>query len=274
MLNKSSSKTYLNILLLFSFLSLFSCAKKIDNRTTEIRIVDLNGQPKQIKRIMPEGNAKMLAMQNKELENNNSLQNNTGSNLTNTTDTPTDNLLSQNNQNQISTQPFTQDLSEQNNSSNIANNQQSKATISYDMSEESNDSNTNQNITQGGDILSQNDQQKIQNIESTNNNSSPQATPKSNKKFKFIATKTKVSDNVEADGSKIFIQIGFFSSSINANNTLANSKKIANGSIKEVNINGQNGYKVFLGPIKSHKEAITILKKAKKSGYKDAFIAR
>ena len=256
MLNKSSSKTYLNILLLFSFLSLFSCAKKIDNRTTEIRIVDLNGQPKQIKRIMPEGNAKMLAMQNKELENNNSLQNNTGSNLTNTTDTPTDNLLSQNNQNQISTQPFTQDLSEQNNSSNIANNQQSKATISYDMSEESNDNNTNQNI------------------ESTNNNSSPQATPKSNKKFKFIATKTKVSDNVEADGSKIFIQIGFFSSSINANNTLANSKKIANGSIKEVNINGQNGYKVFLGPIKSHKEAITILKKAKKSGYKDAFIAR
>jgi len=273
MLNKSSIITYLKIFLLFSFaLLVFSCIKQPNNQPTEIRIVDLNGKPKPIKRMMPEGNTQMLAMQNKEISENSPFPNINSDNLATANQPPADNYLSQNDQNSTTTQPLTKNLSRQNDDTTITSNKPVEAAVSYDMSE---DNNINED-----EINAQQNTKKIANSELTGDHlvpNSSQKTSQSNKKFKFITTKTKVvnndSDIISSEGD-IFIQIGFFSSSANADSALAKSKTIANGSIKETNVNGQNGYKVFLGPISSHQKAIKILTKAKKSGYRDAFITQ
>ena len=265
MLNKSSLKTFQNIFLLFSLALLtFSCIQKPNNQPTEIRIVDLNGKAKPIKRIVPEGNAQILKMQDKEMpENNHNV--NIDSDLEPANKVMADNSLSQNNQNPTTIQ---KDLAEQNNNDKtIASNMPFEATVSYDMSE---DDNTNKDETNA------NDTSKIKN-DRLSDNSLSQQTSQPNKKFKFITTKTKVISNdsdIASGNGKIFIQIGFFSSSVNADNVLAKSKKISSGSIREISINGQSGYKVFLGPISNHKKAIEILTKAKKSGYRDAFIVK
>jgi hypothetical protein len=287
MFNKLPIKTqynHINIFLLLCLLLLTtSCIKKPNNQPAQIRLVNLNGEAKPIKRIMPKGNAQMLAMQSEYMIKDNDNQNiddNSSKNISNTTN---NNILAQNSQNLNATQPFIP-----NNDLNITKQKSDEVAISYDMSKNNNDNITKQ---KSDEIAASYD------VPKNNNNiadkvaiSVPQKTniqkpkvnkqsilPKPNKKFKFITTKTKIINNYNAKSNKqntIFIQIGFFHSPANANIVLTKSKIIANSSIKEVTINGQNGHKVFLGPIYNDQKAIKILAKAKKSGYKDAFIVK
>ena len=265
---KKSLRSHIFLLLALSNL-VFSCVTKPTNQPTEIRIVDLNGKAKPIKRMMPEGNAQMLAMQNENAPSNNFTQDNNTEISNNTT---TENALSLNNQDSI--QNTEQPLApiEQN---QITDNKPIEAVISYDMSENSNK--TNQDETKV-----ETNKTKASELENNNiNNLEPNLTTtknlQQNKKFKFVSIKTKLIENdsnIKSDGGEILIQIGFFASSSNAENLLAQSKKVSKGLIKEVNVNGQSGYKVFLGPTSNHQSAIKILTKAKKFGYKDAFIVK
>lgn len=71
-----------------------------------------------------------------------------------------------------------------------------------------------------------------------------------------------------------FIQIGYYSSKIGAQKTLNKGQKINNAVIKEVLVKNRKLYKVLLGPIKTKKGTRSTLNRAKRAGFKDAFITK
>ena len=231
---------------------LTSCISKPNNQPTEIRIVDLNGNPKPIRRIVPEGNAQMLANQREEANKNDTSVINEANAQGNNAE-PTNNNVFQNYQKPTSEQ--TGDLATLSNGK-VADNKL-EATVSYDMS----------------DIKT-----SEKKAEPTPANNQPQTATNSNKKFKLAITKVKTgsvkSVKTSSNKSNILIQIGSFSSQENANKALTQSQKIAAGSIEEVDLGGKKSYRVFLGPASNLKKANAILKNAKNSGYKDAFIVK
>ena len=73
----------------------------------------------------------------------------------------------------------------------------------------------------------------------------------------------------------MFVQIGSFSVYSNANNVLKKSSVIKSGLVEESDLsNGRKIYRVLLGPINSSKEADRVLRQVKNIGYNDAFITR
>ncbi len=269
MLNKTSLKPS-NILsrsfAIFSLMLLTSCLGSLDslssklfgnksgNQETEIRIVDLNGNPKPIRRMVPEGNAQILASQREEAAKNNIAAINNANSSKN-------NSAPQNYQ-----RPRTEQITSNNikapatNNANAIKSKPIEAVVSYDMADEK-----APKIKTG----------TIQTLPQTPTpNKSPNKSP--NKRFRLAVSKTR-DGNVKAKSlnkSGILIQIGSFSSPSNADRALEQGKKISAGKIEEVNLKGRKNYRVFLGPISNSKTARNILKKAKNSGYKDAFIVR
>ncbi len=248
MLKKTSFKPFNNLAIL-SLILLTSClANKPSNQATEIRIVDLNGNPKPIKRMIPEGNAQMLASQQSQFTN-------TNDNIATTS------VVEAGNINDVAPQNYPTPNTNQTISNNIAPpaeniaaNSESKTTeaaVLYDMS---------------NDATSE--------VKTATIPTPPQPASTSNKKFKLAISKTKSTTTNSANKSDILVQIGAFSSYSNAQKTLEQSKQISAGKIEEVDLNGKKNYRVFLGPISNSQKARNILKKAKNSGYKDAFIVR
>jgi cell division protein FtsN len=254
MLKKSSlpSFNFSKILSVLSLILLVSCANKSD-QPTELRIVDLNGNPKPIKRMVPEGNAQMMASQN-------------AGSITPGNPEPTNPPVLQSYQ-KPSPEPMSGgDLTAPAPSTNVAETKPAvgskpfEATVSYDMSDPK--------TTETKPTLE----------EPTNlAEAQPQAAANSNKKFKLAIAKVKTGNTKVSSGSSksgILIQIGSFSSHENANKALEQSKQIATGTIEAVDLGGKKAYRVFLGPSSNLKKANVVLKKAKKSGYKDAFIVK
>jgi cell division septation protein DedD len=247
-----------NILILFGLISLSSClGGKTDNQATQIRIVDLNGNPKPIKRIVPEGNAQILATQQSQFLATN------------------DNIPAPSNINQpLSNGPVENQNVEQNTSGDVAatsidntvnnavtdnnKNKPAQAEVLYDLSEDKTPNNPENNNE----------------VKDTAPKLSPEKITSSKTKFKLAISKAK-NNGISADKkSGTLIQIGSFSSYANAQKALEKSKKISVGKIEEVDLENGKSYRVFLGPLSSSKKVHNILKKAKKSGYKDAFIVK
>lgn len=246
-----------------ALLSLSSCFGN-NNAPSQIRIVDLNGNPKPIKRYVPEGNAKILASQNpnsfQDINNPEVAQpfRNDGVNATSNA------VVDENLPNTANVNPATQAnpippqiAPEPKSPSTAPSANVSEENISYDMSGS-----------------------QIQEIKPASDNSK-QTT--SGKKFKFSAgAGNKSPSKTTAESLKtlpaqngIFVQIGSYLASESANQVLHNNKKISKGKIEEINLtNGKTTYRVLLGPIANKQKAHKILKQAKNAGYKDAFIVR
>ena len=239
-----------NITLIISLLFFGSCLHKSSNQTAQIRIVDLNGNPRPIKRIIPEGNVQMLANQKTEPRNNiNSNDSSSSQNISKSSTVDSDILEQQTNisQPQISTPK----------NSKVINNESVDVEVSYDMSDVK-----TQEIINTKELISTKEQSKVL---------------AKNKKFKLKLKDKKKSKTAKGYGVKKsdkFIQIGFFSSSANAHRFLAQNKIISMGIVKKTMVREKNGYKVLLGPVSSSKKAQSLLRKAKKSGHKNAFITK
>jgi len=245
MLKKTSftlSKTLSKNLAIFGLALLTSCiGNKPSNQETEIRIVDLNGNPKPIRRMVPEGNAQMLVNQQAQAVNASNIPNIVDTNATPNYQTANTNQIANNN------------IAPPAGNENIANNIERKpaeAAVSYDMSND----NTPEVV---GEKIPEPAQTK--------------PSSKSGKKFKLANSKAKT---IPVNESGTLIQIGSFSSYNNAQKALEQSSKISSGKIEEVDLGERKSYRVFLGPISNSKKVHNILKKAKNSGYKDAFIVR
>lgn len=211
----------------------------------EIRIVDLNGNPKPVKTYVPEENAKILSSQS---QNSNQGSDANGA-MTNNSQLPpaTPNPQLANQQNV----PPSVANSKPTNGAPVAANNQSEATVSYDMS--------------GA---------QVKEIKADNITNNGQGT---NKKFKLVGSKdgaksTAISTSKGQKG--LFIQIGSYSVSENAEKALHASKKISKGIIEESGDEGKKSYRVLLGPVSNQKKATNILRKAKNAGHKDAFIVK
>ncbi len=246
MLKQSVFSSGFKLFLLPILFALSSCLGNNTEGPSEIRIVDLNGNPKPVKRFVPEGNAQILANQNIEANKNN-------------ISTPVNEKLVQNN-NPAPIIPISSiaEPSPAQSTTLASQNNRSEAMVSYDMS---------------------NDQTKEVDPKTNDNLANPQTS--SNKKFKLaIATSkapsTKAASSAVSNNksSGIFIQIGSFSVADNANKILTKSKKISKGKVEEVETGDKKSYRVLLGPIPNTKKANIILKQAKHAGYKDAFIIK
>lgn len=267
-------KFRINSALMLALLAICSCASGNKNDApSEIRIVDLNGNPKPVKRYTPEGNAQILAGQGMGQANNiapqNTLQNSPQNAPQNTSPEPTANNAVVDQNLADTTEPSapatqTPSAAAAQVENQIANNAVEE-NISYDMS--------------GTEATE---------IKPENTNAAPNKTT-GGKKFKFTAGEgsntnvvykaTKISSKKSAnakgeDTNGIFIQIGSFSIQENADKTLQASKKISKGKIEEADLANNKSYRVLLGPIANKQKAHNILKKAKNAGYKDAFIVR
>ncbi len=241
-------KQVLKFSLLFTLLSSSSCAmlNNNPNEPTRIRIVDLNGNPRPVKKFVPEGNAQILASQNNAAAQNVAPQ---------TAPTGSAPVVSYANRN-LSQNNLEPVYSADQQAVAPVQNEQQPATISYDMS---------------NDVA----EEPVKAAPAT----------ASNKKFKLAsqskalvakATKSSSKSNSKgsAKGSGIFVQIASYGSDQIANETLEKNNKISTGTIEEVNIKGREAYRVLLGPIDNQNKANQVLKQAKNAGYHDAFIVR
>ncbi len=242
MLTKFPSSSGFKLLLLSVLFALSSCAASKQDGPSEIRIVDLNGNPKPVKRFVPEGNAQILA-------------NNPNIDVNKNNIAPTNSALTQNNLDTRNQMPANNsaDLVPVQSTTLASKDNQPEATVSYDMS---------------------NDPAAEVKPAETKTQTSTQASS-GGKKFKLAIASTKVAKGATINNkSGIFIQIGSFSIADNADKILAKSKKIFQGTIEEINSGDKKSYRVLLGPLANTKKANIILKQAKNAGYKDAFIVK
>ncbi|MCE3254941.1 MAG: hypothetical protein K0R25_435 [Rickettsiaceae bacterium] len=241
-------------LLLISLFFTASCVGSNKNAPeeegSEIRIVDLNGNPKPVQRFVPEGNAQALA--SIQADNNK----------------PAENAPAAVAQQQISQDlPVPQEPTSSQaiqeptaapspGTSTIIADTKQPAQVSYDMGAE------NLSATKAAAIATK-----------------PVAseTPASDKKYKLVVASTKTENSAATSTGRttgIFVQVGFFSLAENANKALEKNKAFCSGKIEEVTSGDKKSYRVLLGPVQNKKKASKILKKAKNAGYKDAFIVK
>lgn len=237
--------------ILLVLFSLSACISSKNNQPNEIRIVDLNGNPKPVQRFVPEGNAQILSNQNQVVA-----MQNISAPAPETIRYPSSQNVEVANLDQPGTEnkKAAQNLEEVN--------------VEYDMSGAAEQPEFKPEAAP---------EVKTENIQTI---SEPIQT---NKKFKVAIGKIssskaaliKQKDQSE-DKTKggIFIQIGSFSIASNADQTLQNSKNIFKGKISEVANGEGKSYRVVLGPISTSKKAKHILAKARQNGYKDAFIVK
>jgi cell division septation protein DedD len=231
-------------LIVLAFLVCTSCLTNNSNSGSGgIRIVDLNGNPRDIQRYIPEGNAQILSTQNINI--------NQPANKGVPIVTPAQNLE----------MPVTQNIVAQ----MAINPVVPKQTTTVQPFEE--------NIESQEDVSFDLSQENVKEVVVTTK-AIPKSTTAKNKKFKFVASKVK-KETVKKNqvSNKYFIQIGAFSSLSNANKSLTNAKKVLKGNIKTVKKNSRSIHYVLLGPVSKNSSKIT-LKKVKEFGYKDAFIVK
>jgi cell division protein FtsN len=256
------SKTITMLILFF----LASCSyftnitKKGDNNSqSEIRIVDLNGNPKPIKRYIPAGNAEILAKQ-KSTDANSDVQNSQTNKIANPNEAtqPYFDRPAQNSQQSGDANIYSGAASGLNNESDDG-----EINISYDISQSQNPQSQNSSTTNQEEVKY-----------SSNNNAENNI---ANKKFKVSVKKSntsKTQNQTQLLKNGYFVQIGAYSISQNAKEALESSKKVSFGQIKTIKTNNKTIYRVLLGPVSNKNKARNVLNKAKNAGYKDAFIAR
>lgn len=252
-------RTICKFSLLSVILAVSACMPSQQDRPVEIRIVDLNGNPSNVKKFVPEGNIQAMAAQS-----------------ANPFMAQTPMIETQTAQPAVQQLPSVASEPQVNNLANITNSvvgteaaKEPETTISYDMSSD---------VPQKAPAAS--------GVPVTE--SQPVATSSGAKKFKFVtaagaekqaktkATKSsaKVSSGSKAVSGK-FIQIGSFTSEEKANEILNDSGKISSGTIEEVKVGGKVTYRVLLGPVEGGSaKTQQVLSKVKQSGYKDAFIVK
>ncbi|HSQ97493.1 MAG TPA: SPOR domain-containing protein [Rickettsiales bacterium] len=229
----------LKFLLLLCILS--SC---LQNNVKKVRIVDAQGNPAKINKIVPKFNEEQMKKQKESLkdtdnsssikfvnENNGIMQQINDPNIiTSRNDLPNDEVFAD----RITNFNYVEDKNNQIVSKNEQGNK--KIVNVYDNTNKSN----NKNL--------------VKEISVKDNN------------------KTKKIDNNVIKGTKYFIQIGIFSEKSNAEAAYSKYSRIYNGIIDDYLSKGKNKYKVLLGPYTDKKIAEKDLEKIIKMGHYDVYI--
>jgi len=293
MLTNNSKKIYCKLSFGFAFSILLASCNLFpnDNQKPKIRVVDVDGNPKEVKRYVPALNAEALAKQGYkvnietgELESVNSSTNSNASNPktveTNVPVTTINNNLANNNPNLTvgllqNTQPQLEQSEKeesqkqtiifQNNKNKVPEQKphSDKQAVEYDLSGTGpiNESKHDESV---GPLVGKVSEEK----------------PK--KKFNILIEKATDSKPLNKSDSKsekssskgLFIQIGSFTSFEIANEILTKNRNIHNGKVEEAKVNNKKIYRVLLGPIKNQNQADNILSKVVNSGHSDAFITK
>ena len=256
------------------------------NQKSKIRVVDIDGNPKEIKRYVPQLNAEALAKQGYkvnvetgELEPTNSTManqktaetnvpvTNINNNLASTDLNPTVGLLqnSPSGAEQSQMKNNGQTIIFQNNKNKVAEQKSNKenSAVEYDLSGT-------------GPVI---ESKAVEPIVGKIQEEKPK------KKFNILIEKaadSKPANKAESKANKssssssrgLFIQIGSFASSEIANKILTKNHAIHSGKIEEAKINNKKTYRVLLGPIKDQNEADKILNKVVNAGHGDAFVTK
>ncbi len=238
------SKLPIIVLILFSF-GFNSCSQSTNkNEETEIRIVDLNGNPKPIRRVIPQGNLEMMITRGKEATNDRPEINSQN----------TQNFRNQLTQKQEAQREEIKNLPVEN---QLTQKQEIK-------------SQANKNITKKFKLINSSGS------ESSKKLTESQQTADKNIKQKFYLVspnQDKAQEKTEQTNPKeIFIQIGSFFSYQDSQQALQKSKEIGQSIIKNTKINGQKLYLVLI--IANQNNYSQILEQAKTLGFKNAFIIK
>lgn len=270
--------------ILLPLIILTSC---IQSGLNQVRIVDSNGNPAKINKIVPSFNEQQM-MKQKEAFNNsitevnkfrqnfneiNEIQNvNTVNNDTMDNDT---NIIKPSNRKKYPEDIFADRITNYkylDNNKNIqvidkgnnVNNKvitidESKNNLNKVIEVKSNNKNKVVNTIQANNKISNNktNNNKATNTKSTNN--------KTNTSKKAITK-----NNIEVKG--FYIQIGIFNEKINAENSYKKYSSIHKGGIDEYISNSKVKYKVLLGPYSNRKTAEKDLEKVIKTGHYDVYI--
>ena len=272
----------INLLLLLVILT--SC---IQSGLNQVRIVDSNGNPAKINKIVPSFNEQQM-MKQKEAFNNsitevnkfrqnfneiNEIQNvNTVNNDTMDNDT---NIIKPSNRKKYPEDIFADRITNYkylDNNKNIqvidkgnnVNNKvitidESKNNLNKVVEVKSNNKNKVVNTTQANNKISNN---------KTNNNKATNTKSSNNKNN--TTKKTVNKNNIDAKG--FYIQIGIFNEKTNAENSYKKYSSIHKGGIDEYISNSKVKYKVLLGPYSNKNTAEKDLEKVIKTGHYDVYI--
>ena len=272
----------INLLLLLVILT--SC---IQSGLNQVRIVDSNGNPAKINKIVPAFNEQQMIKQKEafnnsitevnkfrqnfneinEIQNVNTVNNDTMDNNTNIikpsnrkkypedifADRITNYKYLDNNKN-------IQVIDKGNNVNNkVITIDESKNNLNKVVEVKSNNKNKVVNTTQANNKISNN---------KTNNNKTTNTKSSNNKNN--TAKKTVNKNNIDAKG--FYIQIGIFNEKTNAENSYKKYSSIHKGGIDEYISNSKVKYKVLLGPYSNKNTAEKDLEKVIKTGHYDVYI--
>lgn len=264
MTNLVNSKNFIRNFILILAISLSSCSLPDyfkGDQTPKIRIVDLQGKSHSVKTKFPRLNVQALANQAQlssnsvqnslqdinEAQNQSNLEQNDPVNnaLEQTLQTPQEPIASRNPR---GLEPAVNEKAV----SNFAKNIDKRQEVEYDLA---------------------NDQQNIEIIEIEPEDLSDKIKDKPKKvvKKKSKAKSLKTVNNYSRQKGW-FVQVGSFSSSSNAKNSLRKMSKFHDGYVEKIK-RQKTLYRVLLGPFSSKKTAKKLLSKVKKSGH-DAVLRR
>ncbi len=276
------------IAVVFTFLTLISCALKPESnqqkQKPQIRIVDLDGNPKQVQNFVPEYNAKVLASQGVMIDDKTK-------DLTPIKTAKDDQKIASvsnsNSQNSALETPM-----------NLANNSVTSSstpakTVAKPVVDSSaaaseiaaiKDQNNNDQAKKDDQASKEDEVVYDLSDDKKTDKKEEKADKKSaeNKKFKIVtgkeatkkSEKSKTSKPLKSTHKGLFIQIGSYSSSEMANKILSKNSALDYGQIQEATVGGKKFYRVMFGPVQNQEKAEELLKKASAKGHKDAFIIK
>ena len=250
------------------------------NTSDKIKIVDANGSPVKLNRIVPEFNEQQMQKQKEALSSNN--QN--GSNIKFVNGNY--NIMQQvNDPNFITTKNTFPD--ENIFADRITNFNYIEKDKKQNLSKPSSDNEKNSNIidvkNQKNSIIEvdsnnlvKSDKPDNKNNKITKNNVSEKVVEiddnsSKNKKNLSIQNKLKT-DIANKKSKKYYIQLGIFGEKSNAETIYSKYSKISNGMIENYLHNGKNRFKVLLGPYTDKKLAEIDMEKVIKTGHYDVYI--
>jgi hypothetical protein len=230
----------------------------------QIRIVDLDGNPKPVKNYVPEYNAKVLASQGMEVDQKTgNLAPLKGSSVAPTPVAPPPTPVPSAPASQAAEAPKPAVVAESIPAKEEPKKEEVKKEndVEYDLAADS-------------AAKPAKKETETEKSEGVNGKKFKVVVGKKSGALKESAKKSKVAKKSVKSAGNMFIQIGSYSSNQTAQEMLSKNNKISAGKIEEANVGGKRFYRVMLGPISGQKKAEELLSKTANAGYKDAFIIK
>lgn len=271
----------LSLILLLASCSYFQ-NHQTDNKP-QIRIVDLNGKPHNVKTRMPQLNAEAIAKINENNNSSNRQVQNSDKRIVADNHSATLNANSygqyqadqQDESGKFDPSGYQVQNVELNNIDNKAVSEPKSTNVQAAAVAESGDKSD-----QGSKRFDFTSEQSNQSNQLANNSLLINANS-GKKSFKFGGSKVKASQETEQKIIKvknnthgIFVQTGVFSSASRADHNLHQVSAFHKGEVEEVAADGKKLYKVLIGPFANKKQAQIVIKKLSKSGQKSFIVKK